>query len=83
LTIWNKFEVLPNDPAVLLYSTGLIQVKNSAESNGAVYAGAISIKNNLDITYDARIERSLGFGDLKLDRMAWMECIVGTTGTDC
>lgn len=81
--IKNNFEVAPNDPAVLLYSSGLIQIKNSAESNGAVYAGAISIKNSLDVVYDPRVERTLGFGDVKYDRQAWIECTVGTTGTDC
>lgn len=88
VTIKNQFDVIPESvgstgPAVLLYSTGLIEVKNSADSNGAVYAGAISIKNALEITYDPRVERSLGFGDLKYDRVSWQECIVGTTGTDC
>lgn len=80
--IKNNLEI-ENDPAVLLYATGLITVKNNPNHNGAVYAGAISIKNNLDVTYDPRVERTLGFGDVKLDRSAWVECTVGTTGTDC
>ena len=80
--IKNNFDVL-NDPAVLLYATGLIEVKNNPSHNGAVYAGAISIKNNLDVTYDSRVERTLGFGDLKYDRVSWIECRAGSTGTDC
>ncbi len=80
--IKNNFDV-DNDPAVLLYATGLIQVKNNPDHNGAVYAGAISIKNNLDVTYDPRVERTMGFGDVKYDRRSWVECRVSTTGTDC
>ncbi|HVM40519.1 MAG TPA: hypothetical protein VM618_07040 [Acidimicrobiia bacterium] len=71
--IKNNFEVT-NDAAVLLYSTGLIHVKNNIEETGAVYAGAISVKNNMDVVYDARVERTLGFGDIKYDRIAWQEC---------
>lgn len=71
--IKNNFEV-ENDAAVLLYSTGLIHVKNNIDETGAVYAGAISIKNNMEVQYDARVERSLGFGDIKYDRIAWQEC---------
>lgn len=73
VTIKNNFEVV-NGAAVLLYSTGLIHVKNNIDETGAVYAGAISIKNNMEVQYDARVERSLGFGDIKYDRIAWQEC---------
>jgi hypothetical protein len=86
--IKNQFDVTPESdgstgPAVLLYSNGLIKVNNTAESNGAVYAGAISIKNALEITYDPRVERSLGFGDLKYDRMSWQECRAAAIDFDC
>jgi hypothetical protein len=80
--IKNSF-IVENDPAVLLYSPGLIQVKNNPDHNGAVYAGAISVKNNLDVTYDPRVERTLGFGDVMYDRESWQECTVGTAGFDC
>jgi hypothetical protein len=69
----NNFTIPDPAPAVLVYSTGSIEIKNSAESNGAVYAGAISIKNNLEVTYDPRVERSLGFGPEKFSRVSWEE----------
>jgi hypothetical protein len=80
--IKNSF-IVENDPAVLLYSPGLISVKNNPDHNGAVYAGAITVKNNLDVTYDPRVERTLGFGNLKYDRVSWVECTASSTGTDC
>lgn len=78
----NNFTVT-NDAAVLLYTSGLIEFKNNAEENGTVYAGAISIKNNLEVTYDERVERTLGFGDVKYDRQSWIECQTTATGTAC
>jgi hypothetical protein len=80
--IKNSF-IVENEPAVLLYAPGLISVKNNPDHNGAVYAGAISVKNNLDVTYDPRVERTLGFGALKYDRVAWVECSASSSGTDC
>lgn len=69
----NNFTVPNPAPSVLVYSTGSIEIKNSAESNGAVYAGAISIKNNLEVTYDPRVERTIGFGPEKFSRVSWEE----------
>ncbi len=83
INIKNNFTIPDPSPAVLLYSEGLIEVKNNTESNGAVYAGAVSIKNNLDITYDPRVERTVGFGDLRYDRVTWRECRAASTGSDC
>lgn len=82
ITIKNNFAV-NSGAAVLIYSTGLIEVKNSIDQTGAVYAGAISIKNNMEVTFDPRVERTLGFGDVKYDRVSWQECKAATTGTDC
>ncbi|MER3452512.1 MAG: hypothetical protein C4344_02155 [Acidimicrobiia bacterium] len=73
INIKNNFTIPDPPPAVLIYSTGLIFVKNNAESNGAVYASAISIKNNLDITYDPRVERTVGFGPVRYERVSWKE----------
>src|SRR5207253_11494737 len=87
VTIKNNFvvdhAVDQQGAAVLLYSTGLITVKNNIEEQGAVYAGAISIKNNMEVAYDPRVERTLGFGDLKYDRISWQECGSTSTGTGC
>jgi hypothetical protein len=82
VTIKNNLTVT-NDAAVLFYSTGLIDVKNNLDEQGAVYSGAIAVKNNMDVVYDARVERSLGFGDVKYDRISWQECKASSTGTNC
>lgn len=82
VSIKNNFTV-SNGAAVLLYSTGLITVKNDLDETGAVYAGAISVKNTMEVTYDPRVERTLGFGDVKYARLAWQECRARSTGTDC
>lgn len=83
INIKNNFTIPNPSPAVLLYSTGQILVKNNAESNGAVYAGAISIKNNLDVTYDPRVERTLGFGPERYEKISWQECRSGALGSTC
>ncbi len=83
IDIKNNFTIPDPSPAVLLYATGQILVKNNAESNGAVYAGAISIKNGLDITYDPRVERTVGFGDVRYQRIRWQECRSGILGATC
>jgi hypothetical protein len=82
VTIKNNLTVT-NDAAVLFYSSGLIDVKNNLDEQGAVYSGAIAVKNNMDVVYDARVERSLGFGDVKYDRVSWQECKASSTGTTC
>jgi hypothetical protein len=58
----NKFELPSPAPAVLLYSPGFCDLKNSVLTSGAVYCNGINIKNDLTITYDDRVERVLGFG---------------------
>ena len=74
INIVNGFEVNGSPkPPVLLYSKGLIEVKNSAISNGAVYGNRVNIKNNLDMTYDPRVERVLGFGAARYERLSWNE----------
>ena len=74
INIVNGFEVMGTPkPPVLLYSTGLVEVKNSAISNGAVYGNRVNIKNNLDMTYDPRVERVLGFGASRFERVSWSE----------
>lgn len=60
-------------PVVLLYSAGLIKIKNTAVSTGAVYGGEIDIFNGMNIVYDARVERTIGFGGASLTRLSWRE----------
>ncbi len=71
--IKNNFEIPDPGPAILMYSTGLIQVKNNPDANGAVFAGSISFKNNMDVTYDPRVERTVGFGTKRYERISWEE----------
>lgn len=74
INIKNGFDVLGTPkPPVLLYSMGYIEVKNSAISNGAIYGNPVNIKNNLEMTYDARVQRVLGFGPSRFERLAWTE----------
>jgi type II secretory pathway pseudopilin PulG len=73
IDIKNNFEIPDPGPAVLMYSPGLIQVKNNPEANGAVFAGSISFKNNMDVTYDPRVERTVGFGTKRYERISWEE----------
>ena len=76
INIKNSFTMPEPPPSVLLYSLGLIEVKNNGENNGGVYGGAISIKNNLEVTYDSRIERTIGFGPEKFSRVSWEEIAI-------
>jgi hypothetical protein len=73
IDIKNNFEIPNPGPAVLMYSPGLIEVKNDSETNGAVFAGSISFKNNMDVTYDPRVERTIGFGSKRYERISWEE----------
>jgi hypothetical protein len=67
----------PNDGIVgLLYTTGKLSFKNrnnNAEPwEGALYANSMDMKNGFDIVYNARIERTLGFGS-SLQQVLWQE----------
>lgn len=60
--------------AVLIYApNGPVAIKNNQEMFGAVYADNIQIKNNQTLTYDARINRMVGFGAVTLEPTNWME----------
>ncbi|HEX9696368.1 MAG TPA: hypothetical protein VGB64_08640 [Actinomycetota bacterium] len=60
--------------AVLLYAPyGPVAIKNNQEMFGAVYADNIQIKNNQTLTYDARVDRIVGFGPVTLEPTDWME----------
>jgi len=81
IKIVNSFNVHPAAdgvvPAVLVYAAGLIDVKNTANSNGAIYGARLTVQNNLNISYDPRLLRVPGFGvDYRLVRVTWKE----TTG---
>jgi hypothetical protein len=60
--------------AVLVYTPyGPAAVKNNALQCGAIYADSIQIKNNQTLEYDPRVERLVGFGDVTLDVVRWLE----------
>ena len=60
-------------PALMIFSQGLCDLKNSVISSGAVYCKTIDIKNGIDIRYDPRIERILGFGGALYVRASFRE----------
>jgi hypothetical protein len=64
----------PDDGVVgLLYTTGKMAFKNKGSpGEGALYAGAMDIKNGFDIVYNSRILRVVGFGD-NLEPTLWQE----------
>ena len=71
--IKNNFATSGNT-AVLVYTPyGATAVKNNAIQYGAVYADSIQIKNNQSLTYDARVERVVGVGNVTLEITNWQE----------
>jgi hypothetical protein len=58
---------------------GPCAMKNSSGGNGgdnfdgAIYCNNIVMKNNQNITYDARVDRIVGFGATTLVRQSWQE----------
>ena len=57
----------------LLYTTGKMAFKNQGDpGEGALYAGAMDLKNGFDIVYNSRIERVMGFGS-NLEATLWQE----------
>lgn len=74
----NNFQ--PNDgTATLMYApVGPCAMKNNPGNNtdtfdGAVYCNNIVMKNGQNITYDARVDRIVGFGPVTLARKSWQE----------
>lgn len=62
--------------AVLIYSPyGPVAIKNNAEQFGVVYADSIQVKNNQTMTYDARVDRIVGFGDVTYEIVEWQEVV--------
>lgn len=74
--IKNNFQ--PNDnTATLIYApNGPCAFKNNADFDGAVYCKNIVLKNNMNLTYDARVDQIVGFGPVTLEQESWVE----TTG---
>jgi hypothetical protein len=71
-----------NNTAVLLYApNGPVAIKNNADFQGAIYANNIQIKNNMNVTYDARLDQIVGFGTATLQVEDWRECDPGAVTT--
>ena len=71
-----------NNTAVLLYApNGPVAFKNNADFQGAVYANNIQVKNNMNVTYDSRLEQIVGFGESTLQITDWQECDPGSVTT--
>ena len=60
--------------AVALYAPyGPVAIKNNAEQFGAIFADSIQIKNNQTLTYDDRVARIVGFGEVTYEVTRWEE----------
>lgn len=60
--------------ACLIYAPyGPVAVKNNQVQYGAVYADAIEIKNNQTLTYDSRVQHTVGFGGVTYEVLSWIE----------
>jgi hypothetical protein len=71
-----------DNTAVLLYApNGPVAFKNNANFQGAVYANNIQVKNNMNVTYDPRLEQIVGFGGSTLTITDWQECDPGAVTT--
>jgi len=71
----NDFSI-SGSTAVAVYSPfGPVAVKNNAEQFGAIYADSIQVKNNQNLTYDARVDRIVGFGVVTYEIVEWQEVV--------
>jgi len=60
--------------AVLVHSPyGPVAIKNNAEMFGAIFADSIQVKNNQTMSYDDRVGRVVGFGEVTLEITGWRE----------
>ncbi|MGH2786142.1 MAG: hypothetical protein ACRDJ1_12845 [Actinomycetota bacterium] len=69
----NNFEPSGNTAVIIYAPYGPVAVKNNQVQFGTIYADAIQIKNNQTLTYDSRVERVVGFGDVTYEVETWIE----------
>lgn len=69
----NNFSVSGTTAVAVYAPYGSVAIKNNAEQFGAIYADSIQVKNNQTITYDARVERNVGFGEVTYEIINWEE----------
>lgn len=81
----NNFQATDNTATLIYAPNGPAAFKNNANFDGSVYAANIQVKNNMNITYDSRLQRLVGFGPVTYQIMRWLECSPGlsTTGAQC
>ena len=75
-----------DNTATLIYApNGPAAFKNNANFDGVVYAANIQLKNNMNLTYDARVQRIIGFGSVTYQIIRWLECkpTVAATSSQC
>jgi Tfp pilus assembly protein PilX len=74
-----------SNTAVLIYApNGPVAFKNNADFQGAVYANNIQVKNNMNVSYDPRLQQIVGFGSSTLQITDWQECDPGSvTASSC
>jgi hypothetical protein len=77
----NNFQPSNNTSTLIYAPNGPVAFKNNANFTGAVYAANIQVKNNMNITYDSRLQRVIGFGNVTYQIMRWLECNPNLTGT--
>ncbi len=81
----NNFQPSDNTATLIYAPNGPAAFKNNATFDGAVYAANIQVKNNMNVTYDSRVQRIIGFGSVTYQIIRWLECnaTVAATGSQC
>ncbi len=69
----NNFEPSGNTAVIVYAPYGPVAIKNNQAQFGTIYADAIEIKNNQTLTYDSRVERVVGFGQVTYEVEKWVE----------
>lgn len=71
--IKNNFQPTNNTATLLYAPNGPCAFKNNADFDGAVYCKNIVLKNNMNLTYDPRVDQIVGFGTVTLEQESWVE----------
>ncbi len=71
--IKNNFQVNDRTATLLYAPNGPVSFKNNADFVGAVYAKNVALKNNMNLTYDSRVDQIIGFGPVTLQSESWVE----------
>lgn len=69
----NNFQTAGVTASVIYAPYGPVAIKNNQVAFGAIYSDSIQVKNNQTMTYDARVERVVGFGEVTLEPTEWQE----------